>query len=60
MSHYRRFIRGEGGAVTVDWVILTASVVLLAMGTINGVFKESVLEVVDSTAFWIEHAMPEH
>ncbi len=27
----RRFIRDEKGAVTVDWVVLTASILLLGM-----------------------------
>ena len=60
MSHIRRAIRDDRGAVTVDWAVLTASVVFLAMGAINGVFKDAVLDVVDTTAQWVEKAMPEH
>lgn len=59
MSHYRRFQRDERGAVLMDWAVLTASVVILAIGAINGVFKDAVLEVVAETATWVEGAMPE-
>lgn len=60
MSHYRRFSKDERGAATVDWVVLTASVVIIAIGAINGAFKDAMLEVVDATAVWVENAMPEH
>ena len=29
-NQIRKFLRGESGAVTVDWVVLTAAVVALA------------------------------
>lgn len=32
MSRIQSFFRDEDGAVTVDWVILTAGVVLLSLG----------------------------
>ena len=60
MSRYRRFGKDERGAVLIDWTVLTASVVLLAIGAINGVFKDAVLDVVDNTAAWVEKAMPDH
>ena len=60
MSQYRRFKQDESGAVLIDWTVLTASVVLLAIGAINGVFKDAMLDVVDNTAEWVEKAMPEH
>jgi Flp pilus assembly pilin Flp len=31
----RRFIRDDSGAVTVDWVVLTAAVVILSIGAIS-------------------------
>ncbi|MDG4648248.1 hypothetical protein P6F26_07310 [Roseibacterium sp. SDUM158017] len=31
MSHLKRFIASETGAITVDWVVLTAAIVGLAM-----------------------------
>ena len=33
----RRFLRGESGAVTVDWVVLTAAVVALAISAFFGI-----------------------
>ena len=60
MSHIRSAIRDDRGAITVDWAVLTASVLFIALGAINGVFKDAVLEVVDTTAFWVETAMPAH
>lgn len=59
MSHHRQFIRDDRGAVTVDWVVLTASVVFIAVGAINGVFKDAVHDVVETTAVHVENAMPE-
>lgn len=31
MTRLKRFLQDEGGAVTVDWVVLTSGVVLLAI-----------------------------
>jgi Flp pilus assembly pilin Flp len=31
----RRFVRNEAGAVTVDWVVLTAGIVGLGVGVIS-------------------------
>ena len=33
-SNLRRMVSDEDGAVTVDWVVLTAAVVILAIGAI--------------------------
>lgn len=30
MSFYKRFLQDETGAVTVDWVVLTSGIVILA------------------------------
>jgi Flp pilus assembly pilin Flp len=30
MSLYKRFLQDESGAVTVDWVVLTSGIVILA------------------------------
>jgi hypothetical protein len=43
------FLKDEGGAVTVDWVVLTASVVILGM-VIIGLLRESILNMVTYTA----------
>lgn len=31
MSFYKRFLQDETGAVTVDWVVLTSGIVILAL-----------------------------
>ena len=33
-SYFNRFLRNESGAVTVDWVVLTAAVVALAVALV--------------------------
>lgn len=38
------FLKGEDGAVTVDWVVLTAGVVGLMVFTLVGVIKEPMTE----------------
>lgn len=38
----RRLIRGEDGAVTVDWVVITAAIVLLASLVGNGIRDETI------------------
>ncbi len=35
ISKFRRAAKDESGAVTVDWVVLTAAVVVLAIGAIS-------------------------
>lgn len=34
MRHLLNFINDEGGAITIEWVVLAAGVVLLALGVI--------------------------
>ena len=57
MSPIQKFFRDDRGAVTVDWVVLTASVVIIAIGAINGAFKDAMLDVVAVTAYYVENAM---
>jgi Flp pilus assembly pilin Flp len=35
LAKARNFVRDDSGAVTVDWVVLTAAVVLLSIGAIT-------------------------
>ncbi|MFV0472705.1 MAG: Flp family type IVb pilin [Pikeienuella sp.] len=37
----RRFLRDESGAVTVDWVALTAAVVVIGIGLTYAVFGDA-------------------
>ena len=36
MFEFMRMLRDDDGAVTVDWVVLTAAVVILAIGVVGG------------------------
>jgi hypothetical protein len=49
MQRLTDFLKNEGGAVTVDWVVLTASVVILGL-VIVGLLRESILNMVTYTA----------
>uniref|UniRef100_UPI0040477967 hypothetical protein n=1 Tax=Yoonia sp. TaxID=2212373 RepID=UPI0040477967 len=39
---FGRFAKGEDGAVTVDWVVITAGIVLLASLVGNGIRDETI------------------
>ena len=39
----KRFLRDESGAVTVDWVVLTAAVVGLATAAYIGIENQTIL-----------------
>jgi Flp pilus assembly pilin Flp len=39
---FKRFVADESGAVTVDWVVLTAAIVALAFGVFTIVTQQSV------------------
>ena len=41
MHHIRSFLADEAGAVTVDWVVLTAGVIAIVLGIFSG-FQDSV------------------
>jgi len=36
-NFFQNFLKDEDGAVTVDWVVLTAAVVALAIGAISAI-----------------------
>lgn len=48
-SFLSRFKRNESGAVTVDWVVLTAALVGLAIG-VTTIITTSTTDLSDSTA----------
>lgn len=37
LEHFKNFTKDESGAVTVDWVVLTAAVVALAIAAITAI-----------------------
>ena len=49
MQRLVRFLAEEDGAVTVDWVVLTASVVIFGL-VVVGRLRESILNMVTYTA----------
>lgn len=42
MTIFTQFIRDEAGAVTIDWVALTAGVLLLGIATVYFLFENGV------------------
>lgn len=51
MRHFAmRFLRDEDGAITVDWVVLTAAIVGLQVAVLVAVIRDSLVEVSESSA----------
>ena len=42
MTMFTSFLRDETGAVTIDWVALTAGILLLGIALIYGIFNSGV------------------
>ena len=42
MTKFTKFLRDESGAVTIDWVALTAGVLLLAIVVVYAIFDQGV------------------
>jgi Flp pilus assembly pilin Flp len=49
MAMYSRFLRDDSGAVTVDWVPLTAGVLLVGIIVVYAIFNTGVDSLVDDT-----------
>jgi len=47
MTNFLNFIRDDAGAVTIDWVALTAGILILGVGVVAALFDE-VQDVVDN------------
>ncbi|MEM8792791.1 MAG: hypothetical protein AAGE80_14315 [Pseudomonadota bacterium] len=47
MTNFKNFIRDEAGAVTIDWVALTAGILLLAIALVYGIFNNGVEPLVE-------------
>lgn len=56
-NHIRDFMQDESGAVTVDWVVLTAAVGLLAAATVFTV-KNSAIALGPRIANELDRQMP--
>ena len=44
----KSMLRDESGAVTVDWVALTAGILLLGIAVVYAIFREGVAPLVDA------------
>lgn len=42
MTIFTNFLRDESGAVTIDWVALTAGILLLGIAVVYGIFSGGV------------------
>ncbi len=48
MSKFTKFLNDESGAVTIDWVALTAGILLLGIAVVYAIFRDGVSPLVDS------------
>ena len=48
MTILTKFLRDDAGAVTVDWVALTAGILLLGIAVVYGIFNAGVTPLVTS------------
>ena len=47
MTHFFSFLRDDAGAVTIDWVALTAGILLLGIAVVYAIFRNGVSSVVN-------------
>lgn len=47
MTYFAKFLRDDAGAVTIDWVALTAGILLLGIAVVYGIFNTGVRGLVD-------------
>lgn len=57
MEHIRNFLKDEDGAVTVDWVVLTAAVVGLAVAAYSSI-ETGATELTDKTGTFLSAQDP--
>ena len=48
MTKFNQFLNDESGAVTIDWVALTAGILLLGIALVYGIFNNGVAPLVTS------------
>lgn len=48
MTKFAEFIRDDAGAVTIDWVALTAGILLLGIAVVYGLFDGGVTTLTES------------
>lgn len=47
MTTFKQFLRDDAGAVTIDWVALTAGILLLGIALVFGIFNQGVVPLAD-------------
>ena len=47
MTYFAKFLRDDAGAVTIDWVALTAGILLLGIAVVYGIFNGGVTSLVN-------------
>lgn len=48
MNKFNKFLQDDSGAVTIDWVALTAGILLLGIAVVYAIFREGVAPLVES------------
>ncbi len=48
MTGFRKFLSDDAGAVTIDWVALTAGVLLVGFIIVYAIFNDGVISLVDN------------
>ena len=48
MTIFTKFLRDEAGAITIDWVALTAGILLLGIAVVYAIFNNGVEPLVNS------------
>ena len=48
MSKFTKFLKDESGAVTIDWVALTAGILLLGIAVVYAIFNNGVNPLISS------------
>lgn len=48
MNKFQKFLSDDSGAVTIDWVALTAGILLLGIAVVYAIFRNGVAPLVDS------------
>ena len=48
MTMFTKFLRDEDGAITIDWVALTAGILLLGIAVVYAIFNQGVQPLINS------------
>ena len=48
MTMFTKFLRDDDGAITIDWVALTAGILLLGIAVVYAIFNNGVQPLIDT------------